>query len=115
MAEDMPPLQLEEFSSQAGNSTIYYQLLRLTGSVYVWVGTDRGLMAGLVAAAKPRVGSPVVSTLLGSSSANDQQTVEMTRRLQQRTDLFILLSLNLPSDDLLAHVEERLVEKLCFA
>ncbi|KAK8726417.1 hypothetical protein OTU49_010255 [Cherax quadricarinatus] len=113
MDELVPGLSLREFISQHGDLTIYYQLLTLTGSVYAWVGTEQGSMGGLVAAMVSRVGPPAVSTLLGPSGAGSHQTSQLAERLQKRAQKHVLLSMNLPSDDLIPHVEQRLLEELC--
>lgn len=108
-------LNLQEFSSQQGDSTIYYQLLNLSGSVYIWVGTQQGNLASLVAALGSRIGPPAVSTLLGPSGAQSHQASQLAQRLQRRSQRQVLLSVNLPSDDLIPHVEQRLLEELCVA
>lgn len=113
MDEIAPGLGLQEFCSQQGDSTIYYHLLNLSGSVYVWVGTEQGYLEGMVAALGSRLGPSAVTTLLGSSDAQSLQASHLAERLQRRTQRHILLSLNLPSDELIPHVEQRLLEELC--
>ena len=108
-------LNLQEHSSRSGNTVIYYQFLKLHGSIYVWVGTDQGQMSGLVAAMKPRVGASVVSTLLGPSDVDNQQANQIAERLQRRTNQHIMLSLNVPNEQHLNHIEETILEQLCFS
>lgn len=115
MDEVVPGLNLREFISQHGDCTIYYQLLTLRGSVYAWVGKQQGNLGGLVAALGSRVGPPAVSTLLGPSGAGSHQASQLAERLQKRVQKPVLLSMNLPSDDLIPHVEQRLLEELCVA
>lgn len=115
MDELTPSLSLQEFTSQHGDLTIYYQLLTLTGSVYAWVGMQQGNMGGLVAALGSSRGPPAVSTLLGPSAAGSHQASQLAERLQRRAQKHVLLSMNLPSDDLIPHVEQRLLEELCVA
>lgn len=108
-------LSLQEFVSNNGDFTIYYQLLNLTGSVYIWVGTEQGNLAGLVAALGSRVGPLAASTLLGPLGAQSHEASQLAQRLQRRCKQQILLSVNLPTDDLIPHVEKRLLEELCVA
>lgn len=115
MAELTPGLSLQEFTSQHGDCTLFYQLLALTGTVYAWVGTDRGNMGSLVAALETRRGPTAVSTLLGPSGTESHQASQLAERLQRRAQKHIILSVNLPSDDFIPHVEQRLLEELCVA
>ncbi|KAK3870944.1 hypothetical protein Pcinc_023879 [Petrolisthes cinctipes] len=106
-------LNLQEFTSQHGDLTLYYQLVSLTGSVYIWVGTDQGNFGSLIAAMESRVGPPALSTLLGPAGDQTHSTSQLAERLQRRTKKHLLLSVNVPSDDLLPQVEQRLIEELC--
>ena len=108
-------MNLREFHSQEGGITLYYQLLTLAGSVYIWVGTEEAKLGSLVAAFTPRVGPPATSSLLGPVSEGSQRTTLMAQRLQERIQKHVLLSVNVPSDDLMLGVEQRLVEELCVA
>jgi len=108
-------MHVQEFCSDIGERTIYYHLLKMSGSVYVWVGTDQANMGSLVAALATRVGPPASATLLGPSSVCSHAWSQVAQRLHSRTGQQVLLSVNLPSDGLLEHVEQRLLEELCMA
>lgn len=108
-------MNLREFHSQEGGTTLYYQMLTLAGSVYIWVGTEEAKLGSLVAAFTPRVGPPATSSLLGPVTEGSQRTTLMAQRLQERIKKHILLSVNVPSEDLMLGVEQRLVEELCVA
>lgn len=108
-------MNLREFRSQEGIVTLYYQLLTLAGSVYIWVGTEEARLGSLVAAFSPRVGPPATSSLLGPATEGSQRIALMAQRLQERIQKQVLLSVNVPNEDLMLGVEQRLVEELCVA
>lgn len=108
-------MRIQEFSSDNGDCTIYYHLLHMSGSVYAWVGTEQANMGSLVAAMATRIGPPALTTLLGPSSVGSHAWAQAAQRLHKRTGHQVLLSVNLPSDELLQHVEQRLLEELCCA
>lgn len=108
-------MNLREFCSQEGGITLYYQLLNLAGSVYIWVGMEEAKLGSLVAAFTPRVGPPATSSLLGPATEGTQRVNLMAQRLQERIKKHVLLSVNVPSEDLMLGVEQRLVEELCVA
>ncbi|KAG0717746.1 Proteasome assembly chaperone 4 [Chionoecetes opilio] len=108
-------MNIREFQSQEGPITLYYQLLSLAGSVYVWVGTEDAKLGSLVAAFTSRVGPPATSSLLGPVGEGSQRVSSMAQRLQERVRKQVLLSVNVPSDELMVGVEQRLLEELCVA
>lgn len=105
--------RLEEFSSRVDDVTLFYQVLRLEESVFVWVGTEEGRLRGLVGAFESRLqgAPPAVSTLLGST-ADGGQLNSLAERLKMRTGQNVLLSVNLPDEAMSLHVEEQLISHL---
>ncbi|XP_076049313.1 proteasome assembly chaperone 4-like [Oratosquilla oratoria] len=107
-----PNIRLEEFSSQLGDRTLYYQVLRMKECMYIWVGTEEGGMGDLTASMSSRIG-PATSTLLGP--ATTLEVSQLAGRLHQRSGFQIFLSVNVGDHEVLPHVEEHLVEELCLA
>ena len=104
-------LQLEEFTSHQGDATVFYKILMMDGSAFVWAGTEANRLDSLTAAFMGRGGStpsPAASVLLGPMG--DGQLTQMAERLRTRVDLNLFLSINV-SEELAPHVEERLVER----
>ncbi|CAL4061736.1 unnamed protein product [Meganyctiphanes norvegica] len=108
-------MHVTEFCSDIGERTIYYHLLHMSGSVYAWVGTEQANMGSMVTALATRVGPPASATLLGPSSVGSHAWSQVAQRLHSRTGQQVLLSVNLPNDDVLPQVEQRLLEELCMA
>lgn len=105
---------LEEFTSESDSLVLYYHILRMQGSVYVWVGRETGEQDCLVAAIAARSGVPgttPVSTLIGGSGQDMAATC--AGRLQAKLKFPILLSLSIPEDVLvLEHVEKTILQRL---
>ena len=107
------PLHLEEYTSSYKSCVIYYHILRLAGSAYVWVGTEAGEQGSVVAALTSRVAglSAPVSTLIGG--ATQEPSAACASRLQLKLGFPLVLSLNIADDQqLLEHTEKFLLEKL---
>lgn len=107
--------QLEEFTSSTESSLLYYQILQMSGSVYIWVGTEAGEQGSVVAAIAPRLSSGLggcpTATLVGG--ANQDMGAACASRLQSKLQYPVILSLNIPEDLLLlSHIENTLVKRL---
>lgn len=102
-------LRIDEFSSSIGDITLYYHVLHLEESVYVWIGTESGQMSSLIGAFHSRVDGapPAISNILGP--INDGQSCHLAERLQHRIGKNIFLSANLPDEALSLHAEEQLI------
>lgn len=105
---------LEEFSSEWESSVMYYHVLKMKGSYYVWVGTEVGEHKTLVTAqaARPGLSFSVPVSCLLSGNCQDMATASAVR-LQAKLNCTVFLSLNIPEvPRLLDHVEKTILQKL---
>lgn len=106
---------IEEFKSEWESTLLYYHVLKMNNSAYVWVGTEAGEQGALIAAlsARPGVdtdGVPATSLLRGNCQ---EMASSSAVRLQSRLKYPILLSLDIPEAPLLLeHVENILLQRL---
>ena len=113
-SECQSKFHLEEFSRTFKSQLVFFQLLHMQGSVYVWVGTNSGEQGSIVAAIATRadIGNiNTATTLLGGNT--EQMSINCASRLQAKLHYPIILSLNIPDDlQLLENVERTILEKL---
>ena len=105
---------LEEFSSDFdGDTTLFFHIVRMQSSAYVWVGTEAGNQGCLVGGSLPRIPVPggSVSTVLLEGNSQDT-ALQSVQRLIKVLKFPIMLSLDIPdSQEMLLHVESTIIEK----
>mmetsp|Transcript_4093 Transcript_4093/g.7909 ORF Transcript_4093/g.7909 Transcript_4093/m.7909 type:complete len:130 (-) Transcript_4093:219-608(-) len=104
------PLRVELWSETCMEDRVYFQLIELEQSFFIWVGGSQGQFASLNVGIKtPMAAESCVSTLMGKGDGNFAHG--LSQRLSQRFESIVVLSYNLPQEkDWL----ERIVEASIF-
>lgn len=109
-----PNIELRNFSEEALDSILHFQIIRLERQVYLWVSCNTPLMGSLCTSIfTPFDSIPCVSYLIGGGGG-DSFCASMARRLALKTKISVVLATNIPSNSpsLETFAERRMVQEL---
>eukprot|EP00899_Mesostigma_viride_P007975 jgi/Mesvir1/17179/Mv07600-RA.1 len=93
-----PGMRYFQFSKEASDAILHFQILEMQAQVYVWVGT-KPRMSDLCAAIKTRMAdTPAVTQLLPFGISTEGHGAVMAQRLAKKLGRPVLVSSNLPPD-----------------
>jgi len=114
MEEVTTNYKLEEFTSELEEQIFYYQIVRMVGSAYVWVGQQAGAQGCVVTAITPRIpvpGHTAATSLVGGGS--ETAALGAAARLNAKLSIPLILALDVPEDPkVISHVESEIVARL---
>ncbi|XP_064599237.1 proteasome assembly chaperone 4-like [Liolophura sinensis] len=104
-------IKLHNFSARLTDTEVFFQVMQLSESFHLWVGTNKSLGSTAVAMNSPYEKMPVATHLHGDHA--DQSSVAMARRLAKKTGKQVFVSCNIAADQLLFPlVEKRIHEEM---
>uniref|UniRef100_A0A8D0HDI7 Proteasome assembly chaperone 4 n=1 Tax=Sphenodon punctatus TaxID=8508 RepID=A0A8D0HDI7_SPHPU len=103
---------LHEFSGRLGEQLVHFHLMRLQGSLFLWVGAAPLLSNLAVAMCTPRDSIPVSTSVLGDAS--DTTSSSLAQRLARKTKKQIFVSYNLENTEsnFILLIENRIKEEM---
>mmetsp|Transcript_2359 Transcript_2359/g.4795 ORF Transcript_2359/g.4795 Transcript_2359/m.4795 type:complete len:138 (-) Transcript_2359:220-633(-) len=112
VVEVAPRLKLREFTENAVDTIIHFQVLELVDQLYVWIGAGGARMESLHTAMNTKYDNlPVVATHFGDNTSDG---AALAQRLSMRLGKVVSVSSSLPPGTPLmqAMAEKRLIEEL---
>ncbi|XP_072929148.1 proteasome assembly chaperone 4 [Hemitrygon akajei] len=105
-------LSMHDFSERLAGQSVYFHVLRMSGSFFLWVGTAPTLSNLAVAMSTRFDPTPVSSLILGDTS--DTTSNSLAQRLAKKTGKQVFISYNLPNTNtnLLLEVENRIKQEM---
>ncbi|XP_070536137.1 proteasome assembly chaperone 4-like [Ptychodera flava] len=104
--------QIYNFSERLLQQLVHFHALKLTDSVFLWIGTGTANLSSLAVAMTTKFDNiPASASLLGETS--DTPSMSLAQKLAKKTGKQIFVSYNLQTDPmLLPLVEKRLIEEI---
>ncbi|XP_069765056.1 proteasome assembly chaperone 4 isoform X2 [Narcine bancroftii] len=105
-------LSVYDFSEKLAGQSVYFHVLRMSGSFFLWVGTAPTL-SNLAVAMSTRFDPTPVSTLI-LGDASDTTPSSIAQRLAKKTGKQVFISYNLPNTNtsLSLEVENRIKQEM---
>ncbi|XP_072139797.1 proteasome assembly chaperone 4 [Mobula birostris] len=105
-------LSTHDFSERLAGQSVYFHVLRMSGSFFLWVGTAPTLSNLAVAMSTRFDPTPVSSLILGDTS--DTTPNSLAQRLAKKTGKQVFISYNLPNTNtnLSLEVENRIKQEM---
>ncbi|XP_062925459.1 proteasome assembly chaperone 4 isoform X2 [Mobula hypostoma] len=105
-------LSMHDFSERLAGQSVYFHVLRMSGSFFLWVGTAPTLSNLAVAMSTRLDPTPVSSLILGDTS--DTTPNSLAQRLAKKTGKQVFISYNLPNTNtnLSLEVENRIKQEM---
>ncbi|KAK2556923.1 Proteasome assembly chaperone 4 [Acropora cervicornis] len=103
--------KVHTFSDTLLDQTVYFQVLRMKDSLYIWIGSSPELSSLAVAMCTRYDSVPSVANLLGSKA--DLNSSTLAQRLAKKTKKQCFVSYNVPTENmLLSLVEQRINQEI---
>ncbi|XP_049621048.1 proteasome assembly chaperone 4 [Suncus etruscus] len=97
MDGEAAPVSLHNFSARLWERPVHFHVMRLTGSLFLWVGAAPQLRNLAVAVCSRYDSIPVATSLFGDAS--DTASASLAQRLARKTSKQVFVSYNLPNTD----------------
>lgn len=99
------------FSDTLLDQKVHFQILKMTDSLYVWIGTSPEMGALAVAMSTKYDPVPSVVNLMGNKA--DLSSTTLAQRLAKKTNKQCFVSYNIPTENmLLGLVEQRINQEM---
>lgn len=104
--------KLHTFSDTFLDQTVHFQILKMTDSFFMWIGSSPAEMSSLAIAMCTKYDSvPSVANLLGSKA--DLNSSTLAQRLAKKTNKQCFVSYNIPTENMLLElVEQRINQEI---
>ncbi|KAJ8042076.1 Proteasome assembly chaperone 4 [Holothuria leucospilota] len=105
-------LQVNNFTETLLDHKVFFQVLKMKDSFFIWVGSESPKLAGLAVAMTTNVDKePSSASMIGENV--DLLSASLAKKLAKATKKQVFVSYNFPSDhQLLSLVEKRLNEEM---
>ena len=105
-------IKVSDFSEMILDKTVYFKIIKLSDSFFVWVGLEPSLSNMAVAMPTPHTSVPSGSLLFGNKSGETTST-SLAQKLAKKSNKQIFVSCSIPFDQHLSVlVEKRLAQEL---
>ncbi|EDO37073.1 predicted protein, partial [Nematostella vectensis] len=104
-------LSIHSFSRELVDKVVHFQVLKMSGSLYFWIGTSASLSNLCVAMQTKYEDMPATSCLLGTIA--DVTSSTLAQKLAKRTKKQIFVSYNLQMDtSYMSLVEKAVIDEM---
>ncbi|XP_065186762.1 proteasome assembly chaperone 4-like [Sycon ciliatum] len=111
----MSGVAVTNFSGVFEGKTVYFHVLKLKGSFYLWIGDEKGSLDSLCMSAKNPYSPTPISTTIVKGGGERLFGERLAGKLSTKTGLLCYVSCSLPSNSeaaLLQFAEGRIVEEI---